>query len=269
MSTVKNLCLILMLIMLILTGIYGFVPYLSPTLSVRLNSLYQYATGAETSRLLFCLLIILLPLFYLLVSVRQWSYRRGYVIRAKGGDSMISEGAILKCLSSAIRTIPSVKSVRPRIKNVHAGLAVRIDTLIKVEQYVPQIYERIRQRARSTLIGVLGIDRIARIDVNIDKVRLPHPPLAEHIERGKKPLPPKPAIKPAPSQPVAKPVIASFPPKPAVKPALNKPAGKPAPSQYPGFSKIKPSPDAPVKPILKPPTEGQTSPRINPPKQGE
>jgi len=216
--------------------------------------------------------MILLPLFYLLVSVRQWGYRRGYVIKAKEGNSIISEGAILKCLSSAVRTIPSVMNVKPHIKNEHGGLGVRIDALIKVEEYVPQIYQRIRERARSTLTGVLGIERITRIDVNIDRVRLPHPPLAGRIKKREKSPQPKPissAISPKSVSvaPTRKSSVLTPDVSPSAKPISEKPsiffANLKEKGQSPSPTKSvpeKPAHKSEQKPDLNPPTSHLSNP---------
>jgi hypothetical protein len=181
----KKLCLFLMLALLFIIGIYALSKYAYfPTiLKASLKELYFFFLWSENSKIAFWLLVTLLPLFYLFFSLRMYSIREGYLIKGKEGNSMISRGAIVKSLVSAVRTVPSVLKVRPVIRNEHGGLNITLQTVIKLEQFVPNICERIRSRARSTLIDVLGIERITRIDVQITEVKLLHPPIAERIPK--------------------------------------------------------------------------------------
>ena len=181
----KKFCLVLMLVLLFLIGIYALsrYAYFPSVMRSLLKDLYFIFLWSEYSKLAFWLLVALLPLFYLFFSLRGYSIREGYLIKGKEGNSVISKGAIVKSLISAVRTIPSVIKVRPVIRSERGGLCITLQTIIKLEQFVPNICERIRSRARSTLIDVLGIDRITRIDVQIAEVKLLHPPIAERIPK--------------------------------------------------------------------------------------
>ncbi|MBN1903158.1 alkaline shock response membrane anchor protein AmaP [Candidatus Sumerlaeota bacterium] len=218
----RKLCLALILFFLFLIGIYALSanPHTPGSIKEFLTSLYYFFLWQETCRILFWALVTLLPLFYVFLSIRAWSTREKYVIKGKEGSSVISQSAIVRSLISAVHTVPNVVKVKPVIQNELGGLNVKLIAYIKLEQYIPNLCERIRSRAKSTLTDVLGIDRITRIDVNIEEVKLLRPPLAERIQRESaspqhpktakpqasppKPLPSKPIIpKPAPQPPQA------------------------------------------------------------------
>jgi hypothetical protein len=233
-SLTKNLCLALILFFLFLIGIYALSGNTFTPGSVKefMSSLYYFFLWQETCRILFWVLVTLLPVFYILLSIRGWTAKEKYVIKGKDGHSIISQNSIVKSLISAVRTVPNVVKVKPVIKSELGGLNVKLVTYIKLEQYIPNLCDRIRSRAKSTLTDVLGIDRITRIDINIEEVKLLRPPLAERIQRDSAQPPSPKTVKPAPPQP--KPVA----PKPV--------APKPAPPQPP--KPLAPKPEPPKTP---------------------
>jgi hypothetical protein len=214
-SLTKQLCLALILFFLFLIGLYALSgnSFSPDFLKEFLSSLYYFFLWHEIFRILFWVLLTLLPVFYIFLSIRAWSVKEKYVIKGKDGHSIISQRAIVRSLISAVQTVPNVVKVRPVIKSELGGLNVKLITYIKLEQYIPNLCDRIRSRAKSTLTDVLGIDRITRIDINIEEVKLLRPPIAERIHREAAPIPsskiakpqsqlPKPvAAKPVPPQP--------------------------------------------------------------------
>jgi len=230
-TILKRICLILILLLIFLTGLYNLSPLIGfPAFIQRpLRSLFYFFYWSSELKISMWILMLLLPILYVLLSLRTIPRKQQYVIRGKEGDSVIAETAIVKSLISAIRTIPTVVKVKPVIRNERSGLQVRLETYIKLEQFVPNICERVRRRAKSTLTEVLGIDRITRIDVRIEEVKLPHPPLAEKIKQPVKAKPAKPvkAASPVPSPPrLEKP----FSPIPKKKPSMEKPSVSSSPS---------------------------------------
>jgi|GEM_PF-595389 len=184
----KKVCLFLILIQVFLAGVYKIAPFISPWLTIKRDLIHNLVFASEDVRYIFFALMILLPLFYILFAIRAKRRHASYRIRGKEGDSIISEMSIQKSLISAVRSIPTVVKVKPIIKISGGALNVTLITYIRLDQYVPNICERVRRRAHSTLSEVLGIDRILPIDVKIQDVNLPHPPLAEKFQaRSQKP----------------------------------------------------------------------------------
>lgn len=244
MNLLKKTALAVMLLLLFVIGIYALspYPYFPRVIKVFLNRMFYFFLWSQGWKIFFWIVVTILPVLYLISVLKQCSTREKYVIRGKQGDSSISEAAIEKSLISAVRTVPTVVKVKPLIRNERGGLKVTILTKISLEQFVPNICERIRYRARTTLTDVLGIDRVAPIDVEIEDVKLPHPPLAERIRKsGEKKAAP---VDKQPEKPVQKP-LAKPPEKPAAPPAKPKPAVPPKPSLE---SKYPYSPKTPYEP---------------------
>lgn len=230
-SLAKKFCLTLILSFLFMIGLYALSgnSFSPGFLKEFLSSLYYLFLWHDTIRILFWVLITLLPVFYIFLSIRAWSAKEKYVIKGKDGHSIISQRSIVKSLISAVRTVPNVVKVKPVIKNELGGLHVKLVTYIKLEQYIPNLCDRIRSRAKSTLTDVLGIDRITRIDINIEEVKLQRPPLAERIQRESRVVK---ETATTPSTKTAKPL--SPPPKPlAPKPQTLPPKPVPPQSQPP------------------------------------
>lgn len=181
-NALKRIVLGLMLVILFAAGLYLLIPFMPSFLYERLSEYYYYED--EQGIFIAGLIMVLLPLFYLLFA--SWSHRKraDYTIKGKNGDSIISDASIYKSLVSAIKTIPTVVKVKPVIKYLNGSIQVTLVTYIRLDQYIPNICERIRQRAHSTLTGVLGIDRVEPIDVKIQDVHLSQPPLVERMRSG-------------------------------------------------------------------------------------
>jgi hypothetical protein len=177
----KKVCLFLILIQVFIAGAYKIAPFIDPRLKVRRDQIRDMIFFSDDVRRIFFGLMLLLPLLYILFTIRAKRRHASYTIRGKDGDSIISEMSIRKSLISAVRTIPTVVKVKPIIKISGGALDVILITYIRLDQYMPNICERVRRRAHSTLSEVLGIDRILPIDVKIQDVHFPHPPLAEKI----------------------------------------------------------------------------------------
>ena len=177
----KKVCMFLILIQLFITGVWAIAPFTSSWLEGKINRIFDLVFALDDVKFVFSVLMLLLPLFYILFAIRAKRRHASYTIRGKEGNSIISEMSIQKSLISAVRTIPTVVKVKPIIKIAGGALNVTLITYIRLDQYIPNICERVRRRAHSTLSEVLGIDRILPIDVKIQDVNLPHPPLAEKI----------------------------------------------------------------------------------------
>jgi len=175
----KKVCLFLILIQVFVAGVYKIAPFISPWLKVKRDLIHDLVFASDDVRRIFFALMLLLPLLYILFAIRAKRRHASYTIRGKEGNSIISEMSIQKSLVSAVRTIPTVVKVKPIIKISGGALNVTLITYIRLDQYIPNICERVRRRAHSTLSEVLGIDRILPIDVKIQDVNFPHPPLAE------------------------------------------------------------------------------------------
>jgi len=181
-KALKRIVLGLMLVILFAAGLYLLIPFMPSFLYEQLSEYYYYED--EQGIFIAGMLMVLLPLFYLLFSSRSRRKSADYTIKGKNGDSIISDASIYKSLVSAIKTIPTVVKVKPVIKYLNGSIHVTLVTYIRLDQYIPNICERIRQRAHSTLTGVLGIDRVEPINVKIQDVHLSQPPLVERIKSG-------------------------------------------------------------------------------------
>ena len=247
-KSIRTICLIPILVLLFVSGLYFLIPYFPGLVRNWMAQLFSYILNWEIGYVIIAIVMLLLPLLYIILTLRVSSKKEKYVIRGKDGDSLIQEGAIVKSLVSAVRTVPTVVKVKPVIKNERAGLRVNLETHIRLEQFVPNICERVRRRARSTLTEVLGIDRISRIDVNIQEVKLPHPPLAERIKKetgeraGQKAPVEKSKTTPKPSTPPIKPSEPTPKSGPAEKHFdKGKTSSPPSPFDLDGFDKKGPS----------------------------
>ena len=193
MSYVKSFCSVLILVIFFLTGVYLTRDFYPEWLKYPVDFYMDYLLGRsnEYMRVTYGVSMLVLPLLYLALALKTaWEHEESYVIKGADGNTRISELSIRRSLVSAIRTVPNVIRVFPRIRSERAGLVVMLDTEIELSRFAPNISDQIRRRARSTLEEVLGISRIQTIDVNIEKVHLPAPPLAERIRGalgGKKP----------------------------------------------------------------------------------
>ena len=234
-SFLRTICLILILGFLFMTGLYLLVPY-SDFLSKWLSPVFALFLWSERMNIAYKVIMLLLPILYVLFVLLSGKGKENYVITGKDGNSSISEGTIIKSLISSVRSTPSVVKVKPVIHNERNGLHVVINTQIKLDRFVPNICDHVRKRAKNTLTGVLGIERIVKIDVNIGDVKISHAPLPEKMKKES----PAPAAKPAaaPAGSVKKPSPSSHKPSPfpSVKPETQKKEKKDIP-------KPKPKPD--------------------------
>lgn len=183
----KLIFLILSLALLFFTGFLGMQPFYPDALQELLIPVNNFIQSSTTVFIVYTVLMMLLPLLFVIFLLSD-KVRKGesYTIKGPEGNSSISENSIVKSLISAVRTVPTVRKVNPVIRNEKNGLFVDLHLQVQLTQFVPNICEQVRKRAASTLNNVLGVDRVSRINVDIDDVKFPSPPLAEKMQDVKK-----------------------------------------------------------------------------------
>ena len=184
--TLKLIFLILSLVLLFFTGFIGMQNYYPGAIQDILVPVNNFI-NSRVIYIVYPLLMMLFPLLYVIMMLGE-KVRRGesYTIKGPEGNSSISENSIIKSHISAVRTVPTVKKVNPVIRNEKNGIAVDLHLQVQLTHFVPNICEQVRKRAASTLNNVLGVERVSRINVDIDDVKFPAPPLAEKMEDSKK-----------------------------------------------------------------------------------
>lgn len=173
MKSLRRILIFVALIVLFIIGLAGIV--LQPTLlfaGVSIGLREFLMSTVWYVRLLFCFLLVLVPLTVFLITVKIFTHKQEILIKSEEGTVAIAESAIVKYLKNAIIAIPAVCSVRSQLTDTKKGLCVKTFVQVEVIEKLPAIEKQIREKITESLVTVLGIEHIDEINVVIEDFRL-------------------------------------------------------------------------------------------------